>query len=174
MSPISKRTGGACLQEGRWLLQTTKSDNGFLDFVVSAKLVESRQINAQIRYVCSSVIYRSLLISHINTQKERKERIKFSYSSFAWFKYITLWLSRTRERTGLGQMWEDLEERVSGSSGNRVKKPEQENWRAGDHHLFSGKVTISGDDRVCCAVTPIKTVKWGSVTLSRVHRCTAD
>lgn len=51
MSPISKRTGGACLQEGRWLLQTTRSDNGFLDFVVSAKLVESRQINAQIRCV---------------------------------------------------------------------------------------------------------------------------
>lgn len=169
---ISKGTGGICLQEGRGLLQTSRSDNGFLDFVVSAKLVESRQINAQIRYVCSSVIYHSLLVSHINTQKERKERIKFSYSSFAWFKYITLWLSGTRERTGLGEMWEDLEERVSGSSGNRVKKPEQENWRAGAYHLFYGKVNkviISGDDKVCCTATQIKTVKWGNVTLSQVY-----
>lgn len=82
MSPIPKGTGGVCLQEGRWLLQNSVSDNGFLDFVVSVKLVGSRQINAQIRYVCSSVIYCSLLISHVNTQKERKERIKFSYNSF--------------------------------------------------------------------------------------------
>lgn len=68
--------------------------------VVNVELVGCRRINAQVRYVCSSLIYHNLLICHINTQRKRKKIIKFSSDGLGWFKYVILSLSGTRKGAG--------------------------------------------------------------------------